>query len=337
MIEKVRWGILGAANIAIKKVIPAMQNGKLCRITAIASRNFEKAKHAAAQLNIPKFYGSYEDLLNDAEIEAVYIPLPNHLHFEWSTKAATAGKHVLCEKPISLNAGEVRRLIEVRDRTGVKIQEAFMVRTHPKWLKVRDFVRQGRIGKLRAIAGFFSYFNDDVSNIRNKPAMGGGGLMDIGCYCINLARFIFESEPQRVSGLIERDENTGIDKLTSAMLSFPIGQATFTCSTQLVPYQRIQLFGTNGRIEVQIPVNIPLETPTRIFIDDGSDLYGKNIQTIEFAAVNQFTIQGDLFSQAIRENTEQSITLEDSFANMSAIEAIFRSAESGNWESPEIF
>ena len=335
MIEKVRWGILGAANIAIKKVIPAMQDGALCRVTAISSRNVEKAKRAAAQLNIPKFYGSYQDLLNDTEIEAVYIPLPNHLHVEWATKAAEAGKHILCEKPIGLNAGEVRKLIEVRDRTGVKIQEAFMVRTHPKWIKVRDLIKTGRIGKLRTIAGFFSYFNDNTSNIRNKPEMGGGALMDIGCYCVNLARFIFEGEPTRVASLIERDENTGIDRLTSAMLGFQDGQSTFTCSTQLVPYQRMQFFGTSGRIEVQIPVNIPTETSTRIFIDDGSDLYGKNIETIEFAAVNQFTIQGDLFSQAIRENTEQAIPLEDSFANMSAIEAIFRSAESGNWESPK--
>jgi predicted dehydrogenase len=336
MIEKVRWGILGAANIAVKKVIPAMQDGKLCEITAIASRNPEKAKSVATELNIPKFYGSYEELLNDAEIDAVYIPLPNHLHVEWSTKAATAGKHVLCEKPIGLNAGEVRQLIAVRDRTGMKIQEAFMVRTHPKWLAVRDFVRQGRIGRLQAISGFFSYFNVDPSNIRNKPEIGGGALMDIGCYCINISRFIFERDPTRVASLIERDENTGIDKLTSALLSFPDGQASFTCSTQLVPFQRMQFFGTNGRIEVEIPVNIPPATPTRVFIDDGSDLYGKNIETIEFAAADQYTIQGDSFSRAIRENTAQAIPLEDSFANMAAIEAVFRAAESGSWESPEI-
>lgn len=335
MIEKVRWGILGAANIAIKKVIPAMQNGKLCEITAIASRNIEKSKQTANELGIPKFYGSDEDLLNDTEIEAVYIPLPNHLHVEWATKAAEVGKHVLCEKPIGLKAEEVRKLIEIRDQTGVKIQEAFMVRTHPKWLAVRDIVRQGRIGKLQAIAGFFSYFNDDTSNIRNKPEMGGGALMDIGCYCINISRFIFEDEPQRVSSLIERDENTGIDKLTSALLRFPNGQATFTCSTQLVPYQRMQFFGTKGRIEVQIPFNIPPETPTQIFIDDGSDLYSQNIEIIEFLAADQYTIQGDVFSEAIRKNAEQAISLEDSFANMSAIEAVFRSAKTENWESPE--
>ena len=182
-----------------------MQSGKYCEISAIASRNSEKAKQAADILNIPKFYDSYEELLEDSAIEAVYIPLPNHLHIEWAIKAAIAGKHILCEKPIGLNAEEVRRLIEVRDRTGVKIQEAFMVRTHPKWLAVRDLIRQGKIGKLEAITGFFSYFNNDASNIRNKPEMGGGALMDIGCYCINISRFIFEAEPERVSGLINKE------------------------------------------------------------------------------------------------------------------------------------
>ncbi len=335
MIEKVRWGILGAAKIAVEKVIPSMQSGDFCEIAAIASRRMETAQRTAKRLNIPKSYGSYEDLLNDSEIEAVYIPLPNQLHFEWTVKAAEAGKHVLCEKPISLNASEVRKLIEIRDRTGVKIQEAFMVRTHPKWLKVRELIRSGKTGKLEAITGFFSYFNDDVSNIRNKPEMGGGALMDIGCYCINISRFIFEDEPNRVSALIERDERTNIDKMTSAILDFPNGQASFTCSTQLVPHQKMQFFGTKGRIEVPIPFNIPTATPTRIFIDDGADLYGKNIETIEFTAINQYTIQGDLFSKAIRENSAQTISLEDSFANMAAIDAVFRSAETGNWETPE--
>jgi predicted dehydrogenase len=335
MNKKVRWGVLGAANIAVKKVIPSMQAGENCEITAIASRDLEKAKLTAEQLNIPKFYGSYEELLAESEIEAVYIPLPNHLHLEWTIKAARAGKHVLCEKPLGLNAAEVRRLIEIRNETDVKIQEAFMVRTHPQWLAVRDLIRAERIGDLRAINCFFSYFNADKSNIRNKMEMGGGALMDIGCYCINISRFIFEDEPERVVSLIEKDAETGIDKLTSAMLDFPNGQATFTCSTQLVPYQRFHFFGTKGRIEVEIPVNTPTDTPTRVYIDNGADLYGKNIETIEFESANQFTIQGDLFSQSIRENSEQTISLEDSFKNMAVIDAVFRSAESGRWETPE--
>ncbi len=336
MNQKVRWGILGAAKIAVTKVIPSMQSGAHSEIIAIASRDLETAKQVAQQLNIPKFYGSYEELLTDSEIEAVYIPLPNHLHLEWTVKSATAGKHILCEKPVGLNAGEVRKLIEIRDKTGVKIQEAFMVRNHPQWLSVRDLVRSGRIGDLQAINCFFSYFNDDKSNIRNKSEMGGGALMDIGCYCINLSRFIFEDEPKRVVSLIKRDSETGIDKLTSAMLDFPRGQATFTCSTQLVPYQRFHFFGTKGRIEVEIPVNTPTDTPTRIYIDDGADFYGKTVETVEFEAANQFTIQGDLFSQAIREGSRQMISLEDSFANMAIIDAVFRSVKTLKWESPEL-
>lgn len=335
MHEKVRWGVLGTANIAVKKVIPAMQPSAFCEIAAIASRNIDKSRTAAIALDIPRAYGSYESLLGDPSIDAVYIPLPNNLHLEWTTKAAEAGKHVLCEKPIGLNADDVRRMIDVRDRTNVKIQEAFMVRTHPEWLRVQELIRMGKIGELKAITGFFSYFNDDKVNIRNKLATGGGGLLDIGCYCINTSRLIFESEPTMVSGVIKRDPSSGVDILASAILEFPSGHASFTCSTQLVPYQRMQFFGTKGRIEVQIPFNIPVETSTKIFIDDGSDLYGENIVEMEFESANQYTIQGDLFSKAILENSEQEISLEDSFGNMAVIDSIFRSAKTGKNEVPE--
>ena len=336
MTKKVCWGILGAAKIAVKDVIPAMQLGEFCRVEAIASRNLEKSQDVAQRLNIPKFYGSYEDLLADSEIEAVYIPLPNHLHAEWTIKAAQAGKHVLCEKPLGMNAQEVRRIIEIQTQTGVKIQEAFMVRTHPLWLTAKELVNSGKIGNLQTISMFFSYFNDDKSNIRNKIEMGGGALMDIGCYCINFSRFIFNDEPKNVSGLIERDSQTKIDKLTSAILDFPRGQAFFTCSTQLVPYQRVQIFGTKGRLEIEIPVNFSSDLSTRIFIDNGSDFSGKNIETIEIGAANKFTIQGDLFSQAVLEKTKQALSLEDSFKNMATIDAVFRSAKTGSWEIPEI-
>ena len=334
MLKKIRWGILGAANIAVKKVIPAMQAGDYCDVTAIASRTLEKARAAAESLHIPKFYGSYEELLADAEIDAVYNPLPNNLHVEWTIKAADAGKHVLCEKPLTLTAAEAERLIAARDRTGVKIQEAFMVRTHPQWRAVRELIGQNRIGAVQAITMFFSYFNDDAANIRNKPEMGGGALMDIGCYCINLSRFILGSEPRRVAALIKRDDNSGIDKLTSAIMDFPQCHSTFTCSTQLVPYQRINFVGTAGRIEVEIPVNIPPDQPTRIFVDTAGDLFGKNIETIEIPAADQYTIQGDLFARAILENTEPAISLEDSVKNMAVIEAVFRAAETGGWEVP---
>ena len=285
MRNKVRWGVLGAAQIAVRKVIPGMQKGEWSEIAAIASRDRRKAEAAAGKLGIPKAYGSYEELLRDPEIEAVYNPLPNHLHVPWTVKAAEAGKHVLCEKPLSLNADEARTLLAVRDRTGVKIGEAFMVRTHPQWLRTREIIAGGEIGTLRSIAGFFSYFNRDPSNIRNVAEWGGGGLMDIGCYPITTSRFVFREEPLRVMGLIERDPEWKVDRLTSAILDFPSGQSIFTCSTQLVPYQRMQFFGTKGRIEVEIPFNAPNDRPSRILIDNGSDLFGGGVRTEEFASL----------------------------------------------------
>jgi len=334
MRNKVRWGVLGVAQIAVRKVIPGMQKGDWSEIAAIASRDRHKAEAAAGPLGIPKAYGSYEELLGDPEIEAVYNPLPNHLHVPWTIKAAEAGKHVLCEKPLSLNAEEARALLAVRDRTGVKIGEAFMVRTHPQWLRTREIIESGEIGRLRSITGFFSYFNRDAKNIRNVPEWGGGGLMDIGCYPITTSRFVFREEPVRVMGLTERDPEIKVDRLTSAILDFPSGQSIFTCSTQLVPYQRMQFFGTKGRIEVEIPFNAPNDRPSRIFIDNGLDLFGGGVRTEELAPCDQYGIQGDAFSRAIREGGEVPVPVEDAIKNMSVIDAIFRSAESGKWETP---
>ena len=331
-IHKVKWGILGVANIAVKKVIPAMQRSDWSEITAIASRDLAKAKAAAEQLNISRAYGSYEALLEDEEIEAVYNPLPNNLHIEWTIRAAQAGKHVLVEKPISMTVAEALPLLKVRDETDVKIEEAFMVLTNPQWIKTLALIKEGRIGDVRVVEGHFSYNNQDPNNIRNIRETGGGGLMDIGCYMIFFSRLIFAAEPTRVVSLIDKHPETQTDILTSALLEFPSGQATFTCSTRVTPYQRVQIIGTKGRIEVQIPVNAPPDLPLRVFVDDGSDLTGGNIQTIEFEAVDQYTVQGDLFSQAIREHKEPALTLEDSLRNMAVIEAVFESAKSGKWE-----
>jgi len=331
MIDKVRWGVLSTANIAVAKVIPAMQEGQWSKITAIASRDKAKSEHVAALLKIPKAYGSYEELLADDQIEAIYNPLPNDQHVYWTIKAAEAGKHVLCEKPIALNAREAKTLVAVRDRTRMRIQEAFMVRTHPQWLATRALIKSGRLGQLKSIDGFFSYFNRDTTNIRNQIESGGGALMDIGCYPITISRFIFAAEPKRVLGLIERDPEMGIDRLTSAILEFPGGQSTFTCSTQMVPYQRMNFFGTSGRLEVVVPFNAPKDRPTRILLDDGSNPSGST-EVIEFAECDQYTIQGDLFSQAVRENKAQSIPLEDAINSMKVIDAIFKSAETGEWQ-----
>jgi predicted dehydrogenase len=330
--KKVKWGVLGAASIAVRKVIPGMQKGAYCEITAIASRDKKRAEEAAGKLGIAKAYGSYEELLRDGEIEAVYNPLPNHLHVPWSAKAAEAGKHVLCEKPISLTVAEAKSLLAVRDRTGVKIGEAFMVKTHPQWLRTREIIHAGGIGNLRAIAGVFSYFNRDPANVRHKVEWGGGGLMDIGCYPITMSRFIFGEEPTRVIGTLERDPDFGTDRLASAILEFPSGQSIFTCSTQTAYFQTMHFLGTSGRIEIEIPWNAPNDRPCRIFI---GDVMSGAPKVEEFPVVDQYAIQGDEFSRAIRGERDVPVPLEDAIKNMAAIEAIFRAADSGRWEQPE--
>jgi len=322
MAQKVRWGVLGAAKIATTKVIPAMQRGSWSEILGIASRDLEKARRTAAGLKIPKVYGSYEELLADPEIEAIYNPLPNHLHVPWSIRAAEAGKHVLCEKPIALSVAECRTLIDARNRTGVKIGEAFMVRTHPQWIRAREIVRSGEIGDLRAIQAVFSYFNRDAANVRNVREWGGGALMDIGCYPIQISRFLFEQEPVHVAGRFDRDPEFGIDRLSSAILEFKSGHCVFTCSTQMVPYQKVQILGTKARIELQIPFNAPPDRPARLFVDTGADLFGGGIRTEEFPVCDQYTIQGDLFSQAVRQGGEVPTPLEDSILNMAVIEKL---------------
>lgn len=332
MNKKIRWGVLSTANIGLKKVLPAMQRGEFTTVTAIASRSLAKAKEAAAALDIPTAYGSYDELVADPNVDAIYNPLPNQLHVPWTIKAAEAGKHVLCEKPISLTVAEAETLLAVRERTRVKIGEAFMVRSHPQWLRMRALINEGRIGKLRAVMGCFSYFNVDPANIRNHQEYGGGALLDIGCYLIQAARYSFGQEPSRVIASIDRDPQTHVDRLTSALLEFEGGQAIFTCSTQLIAYQRLQFFGTKGRIEIEIPFNAPKDRPTRIFVDSTGELSGSGITTEEFAICDQYTLQGDEFSKAILTDTEGPVPLEEAIRNMRVIEAIFRSAKARQWE-----
>lgn len=331
--KKVKWGVISAAKIGVQKVIPAMQDSDLCEVAALASRDLSRAQETAAKLNIPKAYGSYDGLLADPEIEAIYNPLPNHLHVEWSIKAAEAGKHVLCEKPIGLNAAEARELVSAKDRTGVLLHEAFMVRFHPQWQRAREIVRSGAIGELRAVQGFFSYFNADPGNIRNMAEIGGGGVYDIGCYPIVGSRYLFEAEPSRVVALLERDPAMKTDRLTSAIMEFPGGQSSWTCSTQLVPFQRFQAFGTKGRIEIQIPFNAPPDEPCRLFVDDGSKLGGGSAREELFPVCDQYTLQGDAFSRSIRTGEPLEFPIEDSIRNMEILDAVYRSGASGVWET----
>ncbi len=332
--RKLRWGVLGVAKIATAKVIPAMRRGELTEITAIASRQSDRAEQAALSLGIAKAYGSYEEMLADPDIDAVYNPLPNHLHVPWSIRAAEAGKHVLCEKPIGMNAREVRDLIAARDRTGVAIGEAFMVQVHPQWERAVELVRGGRIGKLRSMVGTFGYFNASPENIRNIPQFGGGALMDIGCYPIKTSRMIFGEEPRRVSATMLRDPVMGTDMLTSAVLDYPSGQCIFTCSTRIVPNQSVRVYGTEGLIDFEIPFNAVPGRVSRIRIDDGSDITGAAARVEEFAACDQYTLQGDRFSRAVLDGVPPPVPLEDSLRNMAVIDAVMRAAESGQWEAP---
>lgn len=325
--NEVRWGVLGTANIGMQKVLPAMQRGEHCEIVAIASRDEATARAAAVQLGIPKAYGSYEALLADPDIDAIYNPLPNHLHVPWAIRAIEAGKHVLCEKPIALSAAEAEELVAAASRyPHLKVMEAFMYRFHPQWRRAKEIVMSGGVGELRTIDSFFSYHNDDPANIRNRAEVGGGGLMDIGCYNISLSRHIFDAEPARVLGLIDYDPHFRTDRLVSGILDFRRGTATFTCATQLSPYQRANIHGTEGRVEVEIPVNAPPDAPCRIRHQRGGA-----IEEIAFDAVDQYTLQGDAFAAAVLDDTPVPTPLADAVANMRVIEALVASARADAW------
>jgi predicted dehydrogenase len=327
MKNKIRWGILSTAKIGTLKVIPAMQFSKYCDVAAIASRDLASAEKAAAGLNIPKAYGSYEDLLADPDIDAIYNPLPNHLHVPWSVKALEAGKHVLCEKPIALSSAEARLLAGTAGKyPHLRIMEAFMYRFHPQWKKTKELVNSGAIGTLKTIHSFFSYYNADASDIRNQADIGGGGLMDIGCYCISLSRFIFDREPDRVIGHVELDPVLKTDRLASGILDFSTGTSTFTCSTQLAPYQRVHIAGTAGRLEIEIPFNAPPDKPCKLWLQTD-----EAIKEIVFEICDQYTLQCDEFSFSILNDLPVPTPLEDAVANMRIIEAIRASAEQGTW------
>ncbi|HEU4383127.1 MAG TPA: Gfo/Idh/MocA family oxidoreductase [Anaeromyxobacteraceae bacterium] len=329
--KKVVWGVLGTARIGVEKVIPAMRKSAWCDVRAIASRSEAAARKAADALGIPVAHGSYQALLADPAIEAVYNPLPNHLHVALTLEAAQAGKHVLCEKPIALSAEEASRLRAVP--AGVKVMEAFMVRFHPQWLRARDLVRQGRVGALRAVQVFFSYFNVDPANVRNQAAIGGGALYDIGCYPIVGARFLLGSEPRRAVALVDRDPGLGTDRTTSALVDFGEGrQLGFTVSTQCVPYQRVQICGTRGRIEIQIPFNAPQGGAMRILLDDGTSLEGASISAETLPACDQYALEAEAFSRAVRGEIDLPWGVEDAVANLRVTDALFRSEKSGRWE-----
>ena len=325
--DPVRWGVLGCADIAVRKVIPAISRSGMSRVSAVASRSAEKAHATADALGIPRWHGSYEDLLADSEIEAVYIPLPNHLHAEWAIAAAEAGKHVLCEKPMATTSADAVAMIVAAERAGVRLMEAFMYRLHPLWVEVRRLLGEGAIGELLAVQSFFSYYNDDPEDIRNRVEAGGGAMFDIGCYPVNVARMLFGSEPTEVSASIRRDPVGGTDVLTSVILDFDGRHATFTCSTRLEDDQRVHIQGTEGRFLVEIPFNIPPDLPTRVLAVAGGDPpVTPNVVAHQVAAADQYTVQADAFSRAVRDGSEVPTPPEDAVANLRVIERIFADA-----------
>jgi predicted dehydrogenase len=310
-----------------------MQKSAWCDIRAIASRSQDAAKAAAKQLGIPGVHGSYEALFDDPEIEAIYNPLPNHLHVPMTLAAAAKGKHVLCEKPISLSAREAEQLRAADGK--VLVAEAFMVRFHPQWLKARELVREGAIGRPVAVQVLFSYFNDDPGNIRNKADIGGGAVYDIGGYAMLSGRFLFDAEPVRVVSLIDRDPKLKTDRTTSALIDFDEGRhLTFTVSTQAAPFQRVNIIGTKARIEIEIPFNALQGGAMRIFLDDGSKFAGAAARTIALPNADQYQLQGEAFSKAIRGVEKFPFGVEDAIQNMRVLDALFRSERSGSWERP---
>ncbi len=323
--RKVKWGVLSTANIGVNNVIPSMQKSQFCEIAAISSRNIENARNVAQQLEIPKFFGSYVQLLADPEIEAIYNPLPNHLHVPWTIKALEAGKHVLCEKPISITAKEAQALIDVtKKHPHLKVMEAFMYRFHPQWEKVKEIINSGDIGDIHCISSVFTYYNTDPNNVRNKADIGGGGLLDIGCYCINLSRFLFESEPVNVRSFVDYDPIFNTDRLVSGILEFEDGVANFLCSTQLDHRQSATIYGTKGYMELNIPFNAANETARKLHLHKSGEK-----ETIFFETCDQYILQGDAFSKAILDNTPVPISLDDALANMNVIDQILNKKTNG--------
>ena len=322
-----RWGILSTANIGTEKVIPGIQGAANSEVVAIGSRDGAAARAVADRLGIERAHGSYEALLADPDVDAVYIPLPNHLHAEWTIAAARAGKHILCEKPLAMTAADAERMAEVCAAEGVQLMEAFMYRLHPSWVAVRELVASGRIGRLTAVQSWFSYFNDDPANIRNIREVGGGALYDVGCYNVNLSRMLFGAEPTHVSATITRDPISGVDTTTSAILEFETGVATFTCSTRSETDQRVHVYGTDGRISIGIPFNIPPDRPTEVFVTAGGDPpVSPATETLTFPTADPYTVEAERFAAAILAGTPVPVAPADAIANMRVIERIFEAA-----------
>lgn len=329
--EKVRWGLLSTSRFAQKSILPALAVSERNEMVALASRSPEIGAEVAAKWQIPTVHSSYEALLADPNIEAVYIPLPNHLHLPYAQKALAAGKHVLCEKPIGLNAQEAQALQQTAMQyPHLKVMEAFMYRFHPQWQQAKQWVVEGKIGALKQVTIFFSYMNTDSQNVRNVPHYGGGGLLDIGCYAISAARWLFDSPPKRVMAWLDLDPLFKTDRFAGGILDFGTGLATFSCATQLQAFQQVQVLGTEGRIEIETPFNPLANAPAYVNLQQGAE-----VQRIEIPPCNHYVLQFDAFAQSIRHHLPPPTPLSDALANMQVLDACIQSHQTATWASIE--
>ena len=304
MTDKLRWGVLSTADIGLQKTLPGLQRSERGEVAAIGSRDQGRAQKAADELGIPRAYGSYEELLADPDIDAVYNPLPNHLHARWTLEAARAGKHVLCEKPLAMDVEEAQGMIDGCREAGILLGEGFMYRLHPQWVRVREILAAGTLGDIHAVQVMFTYNNNDPDDIRNQPEMGGGGLMDIGCYCIDVARMVMGGvEPTGGSGLVRVDPDFGTDVLATAILSFEGDRhASFTCATRSSSDQRVHILGSEAHLTVEVPFNAPPDQQLRLLLSDG---WPGNEPTVELIpAADQYALEGDAFAAAVLDGAD---------------------------------
>jgi len=325
----VRFGILSTARIGRELVVPALQDSESCVVTAVASRDLAKARAMADRFSVPHAFGSYEELLASDAIDAVYIPLPTSQHVEWAIKAADAGKHVLCEKPIALQASQITSLIAARDRNHVVITEAYMVTYSPVWRQVRDLLAQGAIGKLRLVQGAFSYFNQDPENMRNIPALGGGGLPDIGVYPTITTRFATGREPLRVQATTDRDPQFGTDIFSSVKADFGDFELNFYISTQLAARQAMVFHGTKGFLEVKSPFNANRYGAEEV---EWNDQHHQRSETFRFPDSRQYSCQAEAFARAVAGAPGDVVSLESSMNNQRFIDAVYRASTHDGWE-----
>ncbi|HVW58063.1 MAG TPA: Gfo/Idh/MocA family oxidoreductase [Rhizobiaceae bacterium] len=324
-----RWGVLSTAKIGRDHVIPALQDAGNGVVTAIASRDAEKAKALAERFGIPHAFGSYEELLASDEVDGVYIPLPTSQHAEWAVKAADAGKHVLVEKPLALRAEDIGAVVAARDRNGVLIAEAFMVAYHPQWIAIREMIASGAVGRLRHVQGAFSYYNTDPANMRNQMALGGGGLPDIGVYPTVATRFATGMEPKKVQATVERDPRFGTDIYASVRAEFEGFELSFYCATQMAARQSMVFHGDEGFIEVASPFNAGLYDHHRLVLHNRNHTEAR---VIRFPDTRQYRLEAETFARAARGEAVEVFTLEQSVLNQKVIDAIYRAAAHDGWE-----